>query len=1193
MFTQSLHAQYFDKDNSKQISRGTVEWQEDQVDITDCYLVSEKELPDTYEMSFSVKSQKNDQVQAWAGFGFKDRDNRYAIGLRGGNNQDLYLCKYQSEAENKILAIESLDFKLKSDQWYKLKLVFWQGEIRVYLNNETQARIVTKDSQYLDKGSAYLGSSWLKTTFKDISIKALSTVDINRYKADSIKYNTDLSLKEKETLRIKQRQQYTSCKLKKLNAHRTEFSLDGDWLFLPDYEDLPSKKAYALNANDSQWHVMQVPAFWNPVRNWLHLQDSHLPHAGSGISDNYREQEYRRCKGYTFDFEKTKYAWYKKTIVLPKHTATKHWSLHFDAVSKIADVYVNGQFVGQHIGMFGDFSYDVSKLLKEGENTIVVKVLARKEDKSDDADQKVTQAVSVEVTKDMLNSLPSGMFRGDEGGIWQSVKLVATATAYLEDVYAQTAMDGALIEVEINNTELKKGQFEVGFEIIDLENNKVFYSVDKSQNQFEQNSGQIKSIKYQTALLMPKLWSPEHPNLYQLITSLYKDGQLIDQVTTRIGFRSVEKKGNQFYLNGKPYWLRGANHPPCGIAPNNSKLANTFFKYMHDGNEMVTRSHGCPFTKAWMDAADTQGVGISYEGSWPWLLIGDIPEQELLNIWKAEMIALVKKYRNHPSLFIWTINNEMYFTMFYHNDPQEVRLRKWQFISDLIKEIRALSPNTLISADSGYSRVEKDYNKNLKPFGIDDGDIDDRHVYFNWYNRDFYQIYNGEWAKRIYWSPGANPDRIFFSQETSTGYTNNDDGHFNRKYLFNNYVPQAWLGDWAYENKDPRLTLNRHAFMTKELYEAIRRTSPETAGVLLFANVCWFKNVYDAENIEPYPVYKSVQKAAQPVLISAELFGRNFYAGDKINPRLCIVNNDVNGKNLDESTVEWKIVYDDEILSSGAENMPAVKHYDRQWQNCNIQLPSSLPVAKANCKLVLSLKQGDQQVSYNEYDLLISEKTWLDTKMINQHKSIAVFDLTGATTTALDFLGIKYQNMKDLTELRLLDADLFIIANLDVDNEIPFNWEDVKKISRNGTNVLLIHPGKHLKWLYYNKVESIYERKGRIVNMHIPEHPVFNDIEALELAWWQQEDRETPRACRRSYRLAHMDNSLALGTYLRPHTDLGSNKKAYLQEMSGIPLLEISEDKGHLIASEMEVNRAIKDPIAAKLLVNMIAYLLE
>jgi hypothetical protein len=263
------------------------------------------------------------------------------------------------------------------------------------------------------------------------------------------------------------------------------------------------------------------------------------------------------------------------------------------------------------------------------------------------------------------------------------------------------------------------------------------------------------------------------------------------------------------------------------------------------------------------------------------------------------------------------------------------------------------------------------------------------------------------------------------------------------------------------------------------------------------------------------------------------------------------------------------------------------------WVESEIKLPRTLPTLKAKCKLLLSVTSDKEIVAENEYDILIADKEWVNGALVSKDKTISVFDLTGATSKILDSLGIRYRNMKDLTEIRTVDSDLFIIANLDQDEEIPYNWEDVKSVCGNGTNVLLIHPGKHLQWLYYNKIESVYERKGRVVNMHIPEHGSFNGIEPLELAWWQQEGRERPRACRRSFRLKSSDDINALCTYLRPHTGLGSDKESYLKEMSGIPLMEIKEKKGRLIASEMETNNGDKDPIAAKLLLNLIHELLK
>ncbi len=1181
------------RDKVNIIGRGVVEWNNNSISITDCFITLKKDNPDNFKMSFSSKTTNGvDQVQIWSGFKLLDKNNRYALGLRGGNNNDLYLCRYGSNAKNKMLALESLDFQPIPGEWYKIKVVYWEGNIRVYLNDEKKPRIVTKDQEYLKGGSAVLGGGWISTEYKDLSINGLSETEITHYEMDSVKYSVKLSIQEKNAIRKRQRAKYKPNKIQELKSSRTEILLNGNWLFMPGHQLESGEIPYSVNLNDNIWHVMQVPDFWNPVRNWLHLQDSHLPHKGSGISDNYREKEESRCEAYTFDYQKTSSAWYRNWIDLPNDLVGKKFSLHFDAVSKIADVYVNGHYVGGHVGMFGDFKFNITDYIKPDKNLIAVSVKVRKDKKSIDADNNVAKAVSVDITNDMLNSLPHGMFNGYEGGIWQDVKLIVTQPTYIEDVYAGVRTDGGTFEICLKNSNTKKDTLEVKIEIIDKQDNETLFISEKGEMVIIE-PGKVKQVICETGIIRPKLWSPENPNMYTLITSVYKQDELVDITSTNIGFRTFETKGDKFYLNGNPYWLRGANHPPCGIAPNDKKLANKFFKLMHDGNQMVTRSHGCPFTETWMDAADQQGVGVSYEGSWPWLMISTIPSQELLDVWKDEMLSLVRKYRNHPSLLIWTINNEMYFTMFYHNDSPEVRQKKWEIISELIKEIRKLSPNTSISSDSGYGRVLADYEKNLKPNDIDDGDIDDRHVYFNWYNRDFFQVIDGEWAKRIYWSPGANPDRPFFSQETSTGYTNNDDGHYNRKYLFNNYVPQAWVGDWAYEDKDPNFTLQRHAFMTKELLEVIRRTSPESAGVLLFANLCWFRNVYDSEKIVPYPVYDAVKTASEPILVSAELFGRNFYAGTTIKPRICIVNNAIDGKRIPASQLEWKIVHNGITLTSGVQNTEAINHYDRLWVNTKINLPNDLPLAKAYCQLVLTLKSEKEVISENIYDILIAEKQWINVNSIPDDKNISVFDLTGETFRILDFLRIKYTKLLDLTEIRFSKIDLLIIANLDNDEEIPYNWEDVRRICGNGTNVLLTHPGKHLQWLYYDKIESVYERKGRVVNMHKPEHSVFDEIEPMELAWWQQEGREKPHVCKRSFRLKSSDGVDVLCTYLRPHTDLGSSPEECLAEMSGIPLMEISEKQGRIIASEMEINMGNNDPIAARLLINLINELLK
>ncbi len=1185
----ATRAQQLNPESWQLIGRGDISWEENQVTLKDAFITGQKPATDSYSYSFEAQAHPGaEQLQIWSGFGFTERKNYYSLGLRGGNSQDLYLARYESTGKDKLLALEPLNFKPEKGQWIQFRIVLHQDQIEVYLNGSETPLIMVREERPGFSGKVILGGGWTSTLYRNVELTPLlpSYTPASATLA-SVKQAENLA--NKESRRKSDRLQYKPQKISLRRKGRTEISLAGNWLFKPEHELTTQEGGFLPETDDQSWHVLHVPDFWNPVRNWLHLQDSNLPHAGSGVSDGYRKKEEARTNGYTFNSSETNAAWYRHYIDLPRNLDQKHLLLHFDAVSKVADVYINGQYAGGHVGMFGEFEVDITKLVKPGRNLIAVNVKVRKFKKASDADKNVARAVSVDITNDMLNSLPSGMFAGTEGGIWQPVKLIVSNPVRITEQYAATHLTGGDFHISLKNENVTAQNVQIDITIRDKKSGKLLYQhkQDKPLSLAPQSTA---TETISVSDLAPVNWSPETPHLYTLTTSITVDGKLEDQQKTDIGFRTFTDKGNRFYLNGKPYWLRGANHPPAGIAPNDAALANTFFRLMHEGNQAITRSHGSPFTETWMKAADEQGVAVSYEGTWPWLMIGDIPSDELLKIWKDEMLNLVRKYRNHPSLFLWTINNEMYFTMFSHNDPPEVRLRKWEILSEVIKEIRELTPGMPISADSGYSRVEEDYSKNLSPAGIDDGDIDDRHVYFNWYNRDFFQVYDGAWDQRIYWSPGANPNRPFFSQEASTGYPNNDDGHFTRKYIFKHYVPHAWVGQWAWEDKNPAYGLKRHAFMTKELAELIRRNNTNTAGISLFANLTWYQNVYDATSIKEYPAHKAVKLAYQPVLVSAELFGRHHFAGTRFNTDVYIVNNGLDGQALSAGEVRWSVQKGSELLSNGSQKTPEVAHYDREKVPLTIQLPENLPESKDYYSLKLEYYAKGKKLSENEYELTLAEKSW--TRPATSNRTIGVYDITGKTYEVLDALGLSYTQLKDLTQIRLLDLDLLIVANLDQNNEVPYNWEDVRKMAANGLNTLLIHPGKHLQWNHGDQISGLYERTARVTHMHIPEHPVFDDLEPADLAWWQQEGRTSPRAARRSFRLKSTEKVTPLVNYLRPHVYLG-NPTDQLPEMSGIPLLEIEEQKGTIIASEMELNQAVKDPIAAKLLMNIIEYLLD
>ena len=190
-------------------------------------------------------------------------------------------------------------------------------------------------------------------------------------------YDGRMNARQKEEKRAKERAAYSPKRLAALTGVRTELSLDGQWLFMPEYQMKDEAKAVGVDNPDTDWHVMTVPDFWTPIRIWLHGETMPTPngHEAKGVSDTYFQQESDRCENYTFDYRRTGAAWYRQWLELPEDIKGKRTVLSFDAVSKMCDVYVNGQKAGSHVGMFGAFEVDVTGLVRPGRNLVALKVV--------------------------------------------------------------------------------------------------------------------------------------------------------------------------------------------------------------------------------------------------------------------------------------------------------------------------------------------------------------------------------------------------------------------------------------------------------------------------------------------------------------------------------------------------------------------------------------------------------------------------------------------------------------------------------------------------------------------------------------------------------------------------------------------------------------------------------------------------
>lgn len=516
------------------------------------------------KMSFRARAVKeNEPVQIWGAIRVRDRENRYVFGLRGGVEPQLSFARYAADGKSRNLGFASLDFKPKVGEWYRIRVAATGRHFQIYLNDESLPRINITDDQYgWDNGGVALGGGWLPTEFADFKVSPLVGEGLAAFKSVGSKV-LEAPPVDKEAVRAKQRAAWKPIRISSLPETHGEFSLNGNWLFMPDSQvDMATATKVV---NDQNWHAMPVPAFWTFSYCWLYGEVSYPELGGASAyrspSDVATQEELDRLNALTFDWEKTKSAWYRQTIELPENLDGKRFRLVFGGVAKISEVWVNGKKITSNTGMFQEIDCDITEALIPGKNSIAVHVVANLDQKITDANKTETEAVTVKVTKEMMESMAHGMMQNNAAGIWQPVKLVVTNPARVGEVFVQTSTNQATVAVELLNDSSKALTAGCSYEIRDCKDDTMLCSGKPVTVNLPTN-GKL-STTISTPEVSPKLWTPQTPNLYKLVLKLADGGRVIDVKEIKIGFRTFTAEGNRFLLNGKPYWLRGGNHTPA------------------------------------------------------------------------------------------------------------------------------------------------------------------------------------------------------------------------------------------------------------------------------------------------------------------------------------------------------------------------------------------------------------------------------------------------------------------------------------------------------------------------------------------------------------------------------------------------------------------------------------------------------
>lgn len=451
--------------------------------------------------------------------------------------------------------------------------------------------------------------------------------------------------------------------------------LDSGWRFSSD----DVAQAAAPEFADATWQQVSVPHTWNRVGYYKH---------DLGGTNTAATVDKRQGAG-----------WYRLHFAAPAGDKGKrHW-LEFDAASRVAKVWLNGVYLGEHRGGFSRFRLDATAAMKPaGDNVLVVRV-------------DNTQPKAGSATADVL-PLSGDFFV--HGGLYRPVRLVSTAPLHIDladaggtGIRATTVKaekDQAQVDlvVRVANDTAKAATTSVKVTLLDAGGREAAAATVPAKLV----PGKTGEVAARLALANPRLWQgTADPYLYDLVTQvLQADGTVLDEVRQPYGLRTMAFDPDRgFFLNGQPYRLRGVGYHQDrdgkGWAISRADVAEDIATLRDMGANTIRLTH-YQHGQDVHDLADRAGVVVWDEIPLVsvWTLGGSkVPDPALVANAKSQLTELVRQNQNHAASAIWSIANEVDFGnsipsfMFGGADGREVD--PLPLLNELQKTAKALDPS--------------------------------------------------------------------------------------------------------------------------------------------------------------------------------------------------------------------------------------------------------------------------------------------------------------------------------------------------------------------------------------------------------------------------------------------------------------------------------------------------------------------
>ena len=333
--------------------------------------------------------------------------------------------------------------------------------------------------------------------------------------------------------------------------------------------------------------------------------------------------------------------WYRKNLEIDAGKKQgKKIFLHFEGSDHNTRLWVNGAFAGSHDGAYARFSFDITSLIKTGNNNLTVRV----EDSFDISQPRGKQRWKEENFE---------CWYIQTTGIWKTVWLEYINPEYIKSVKMTPVLSKGILEIEADvKTPGKDVELEASISFKDILVTKITIPVNKKRLNFnaEVFSTALKEWGIYT-------WSPEDPNLYDITFTLKRKEKVLDKVMSYFGMREIRIEGPKILLNGEPLYQRlildqGYWKNSHLSAPDEQALVTDIDKIMSAGYNGV-RKHQKTEDEKFLYWADVKGLLV-----WSEMAAAYEYNDDAITMFTGEWMEIVRQNYNHPSIITWTPFNE-------------------------------------------------------------------------------------------------------------------------------------------------------------------------------------------------------------------------------------------------------------------------------------------------------------------------------------------------------------------------------------------------------------------------------------------------------------------------------------------------------------------------------------------------------